>query len=435
MPLENDHRAARRHRLPHRRRPVVQHRRRAGAEESGQLAGVRRQHRLAAPLGEPPQLTGQGVEAIRVDDQGAVDLLDQAADRVDRIGMLAQPRAEGHRPLTLQGLEHALPGLGAEPSGSGHRKRQGHALERGRLGHREQRLGHRQGDQARTRAHGRPSGEHRCPRLALRAGDHQQVAVVPLVAVGTARTEQMAQLLGREQAQVAFGRFDQRRRNTQVGNHDLSCRPGGGRKKVGDLGSRKGDGEIGADVGPGNGGAAARQPAGKIDRDPGPLGPVQLLHQRRQVPFQRPGQTGAEKGIHHQLAARAETRGPLRSLGALDLFDHQTRPAADAELHAGIASRFPAASGESYPHQVSARGQMASQRQTVAAVVSGSAEDGHRAGLGEALADRVGHADGRVLHQHQAGDAELLDRGAIDLAHGLGAEDAHRLRPPADGPR
>src|SRR5206468_2025467 len=74
------------------------------------------------------------------------------------------------------------------------------------------------------------------------------------------------------------------------------------------------------------------------------------------------------------------------------------------------------------PHLPAAHREMAGDRQAVPSVVARTAEDRRRLRLAERLPDRLDDADGGVLHQHQAGDPQLLDGGAVDLAHGFGGE-------------
>ena len=78
-------------------------------------------------------------------------------------------------------------------------------------------------------------------------------------------------------------------------------------------------------------------------------------------------------------------------------------------------------------HGDAADAEPAGQRQSVAAVVALAADDAH-AHAGEAVEEalHLGHDPGcRVLHQDRPGDAEVLDRPAVDVPDLLCGDDLH----------
>jgi len=99
----------------------------------------------------------------------------------------------------------------------------------------------------------------------------------------------------------------------------------------------------------------------------------------------------------------------------------------------GVAGEGGRVAGEEQPHRVAGPLEVPGHHETVAAVVAPAADDGDRR-AGSQIMQQGGGVAARVLHQHDARQAELLDRPAIDVAH-LGAGQRPHGDLPAACPR
>ncbi len=124
-------------------------------------------------------------------------------------------------------------------------------------------------------------------------------------------------------------------------------------------------------------GAAAGEAARQVDRHPRPGRRVERGDQRREEPFERPRQAGAEEGVDHQVGRRGDGEGGASSPSA-HLDERQLEAAADRELHRGVAAELPAAGRQDDLDLVAAHVQVARHGQAVAAVVARAAEDDRR---------------------------------------------------------
>ena len=142
---------------------------------------------------------------------------------------------------------------------------------------------------------------------------------------------------------------------------------------------------------------------------------------------QRRGQAGAEHRVDDQIVAG--------DLGAVQLprgfvgdFDDGLADAAENfEIDPRVAFDFGETADDEHRHVEAALLQRARHDEAVAAVVALAADDGDAAigEIGIEGFDRGHHLAAGVLHQHQRGDADVLDRAAIGFAHLLGVQDPH----------
>ena len=144
--------------------------------------------------------------------------------------------------------------------------------------------------------------------------------------------------------------------------------------------------------------------------------------------------TGAPQSLIAAIAAAAGSRGaplkPVPKIASTTAPEPRRRVASESASTASAAakrSRLAAASPRSSlggPEQQrldleAGLGEQARGDQAVAAVVALAADDPHRP-LRRELGDRRGDRRAGRLHQLQRGDAAVLDRPAIDLAHPVG---------------
>src|SRR5437763_676883 len=102
------------------------------------------------------------------------------------------------------------------------------------------------------------------------------------------------------------------------------------------------------------------------------------------------------------------------------------RRAEPAQRLGGVAADALGVAGQQDAHVAAAIAQSPRDDEAVAPVVALAADDRHRP-VGVQALDLAGDRGPRVLHELHAGDAALLDRPAVGLAHLLG--DGQRLQP------
>ena len=143
--------------------------------EPGKLPVVGSEHGEGPPPVQYIHMPRQGIYAVGVQHHGNFQILQQRADQLLRLGRSPQAGADEGR-VTGAGLLQNFP----VPL------RQGEGHGRGAL-HRHDGVdlpGHAQKDQSRPAAHGGGGRQHRRAGIALAPGQEEQLAVVPLVAVG-----------------------------------------------------------------------------------------------------------------------------------------------------------------------------------------------------------------------------------------------------------
>ena len=94
----------------------------------------------------------------------------------------------------------------------------------------------------------------------------------------------------------------------------------------------------------------------------------------------------------------------------------------DREVRGGVAGKFVGRAEQQHAARVAADFEVAGDDEAVARVVAFAAQDDDRAVDAEPL-QHVDAAAAGVFHQHQAGDAVLVDRAAIDRAALLAGEE------------
>ena len=189
---------------------------------------MRRQHAGPVPRdpGEGPPVVGQGVQRVRVQDEGLLHVRDQLQHQTPGRTIPAQPGPDQAHARRLQ-VPHDR-GLGRVSDGAG-----GDLLDRGRhdlraLGgqHGVDPLGHDEAHDAGSRAGGRRRAEIRGPREAQAARDGEHRAEGAFVRVGRSLRE--PDRLGRRERQLGRLRHLQHgggdRDPLRVGDADLHLR-------------------------------------------------------------------------------------------------------------------------------------------------------------------------------------------------------------------
>ena len=177
-----------------------------------------------------------------------------------------------------------------------------------------------------------------------------------------------------------------------------------------------------------------RRPRRNVERDDGPGARVDQLDQARDEPLGRATRARAEERVDDDVRARQRLRGralvldaPRAHAGTLERAQHLGGVAADLALRKRQQDLRPRP-----PFLQPPRGDEA-----VAAVAALAADHRHpriapRLEILEQRTDLLGRAASRVLHQRGAGDAELVDRAAIEPPRLRGGEEGlHRRYRPA----
>jgi len=322
-------------------------------------------------------------------DRGCLGARGQAKDVVRRLRIsvvVAARVARGHH-LDDLGVEGALPG---RRRGDRHQ-----ASARAQPGHPDQ---------------GGGAG------LARRARDHQQVSRAALVR-GHLAPRQPIRDPGVVEETRRLGRAGDR--DPEVDQLDSAHRRLGVDVEP-ELARAHGRGEVGAKHGPGGAARVGVEPRRDVDRQLESASGVHRRQRRRRHAGDLAPEADPEHGIDHQGGAREPLaprigRGPRPAVldrhaaGALERRQH----------HRGITRRLGAAGGEQHAGPDPGHRELARDHEPVTAVGACAAHD-HDRRLGrtrQLAASDVGDAAARVLHEQQAGHAEVARRRRVGGPH------------------
>ena len=145
-------------------------------------------------------------------------------------------------------------------------------------------------------------------------------------------------------------------------------------------------------------------------------------------PDKRRVQAGAEDGIHDESAVADFREVKLPRLAVGDLDHGHAEPAENVEVRPGVAADLGDLADQKDQDVDVALQQRTRHHEAVAAVVAAPAEDRHLPFQQIAVHGLHGrnHLPSGVLHEHERGNTDLLDRPAIGLAHLSGGQDSHR---------
>ena len=174
-------------------------------------------------------------------------------------------------------------------------------------------------------------------------------------------------------------------------------------------------------------GAVGREARRQIDRDDGDTEAVEVGDNRFEEAGQRSAKAGAENRIDDEIAARELREVQLPFLGVGDLDDRHADAAEDLEVRARVAAHFSDAAKQEHRGLDAALHQRARDDEAVAAVVAAAADDADaaRSEIVERRLHRRHRLPPGILHQHDRGDADVLDRTAIRFAHLFRVEHSH----------
>ena len=266
-------------------------------------------------------------------------------------------------------------------------------------------------------------------RLAPRPGDGEHVAVVAFVAIGRSRDNQLAHAGAREELDArTLDRFENVRRNADIGDDDIARTRLGGRQHQRQLRCRQRHGHAGFDRIADRIGRIGGQSRRQIDGHNRNAGGVDIRDDAFDEPADGRVQAGAEHCVDDERAVAylGEVQLPCLAIGDLDY--RESEAAEDFEVRTRIAAHVGDAAHEKHRHVDTPLEQRAGDHEAVAAVVAASAEHGHLE-LEQIAVHRLhrgDHLTAGVFHQNQWRDADFLDRAAIGFAHLCGVEYAHR---------
>ncbi len=246
--------------------------------------------------------------------------------------------------------------------------------------------------------------------------------------VGRARRDELAHTLARQQLEPRpLELVDHGRRNPDVGNHEIAAERVRGRQDERDLRRgqrhrhRRFDG-LAFDLV-----RVRRHARRQVDGDDRDAQPVHVGDDRLEQPRHRSVEARADDRVDNQVALGdlAEVQLPL--LCGRDLHHRQTDAAEDLEVDAGIAPHVADAAEQKDGGLDAALRERPRDDEAVAAVVAAAAQDADLA-RGEIL---EGPLHGRhrlaprILHEHDRGQADLVDRHPVGLAHLLRVQNSH----------
>ncbi len=139
-------------------------------------------------------------------------------------------------------------------------------------------------------------------------------------------------------------------------------------------------------------------------------------------------EAGAEDGVDDDRAVADFGEVQLPRLAVRDFHDGQAEAPEDVEIDPRVAAHVATLADEEHRHADAALRERSRDDEAVAAVVAAAAKHGD-VPVEQVAVDRFHRRDdlaSGVLHQHERGDADLLDRPPIGFAHLRGVEDSHR---------
>jgi hypothetical protein len=176
---------------------------------------------------------------------------------------------------------------------------------------------------------------------------------------------------------------------------------------------------------------SADMPDGTSIDTTGMPGSVHVGDHRLEHALERRAQARPEERVDDEVALRDLGEVQLPGLLVVDLDDGESEVPEHLEVGARVAADAAERPDDEDRGVDAALQQRAGDDEAVAAVVARAAQHGHGA-LGQVVEDglhRGHHLASRVLHQHDAGDPDLLDGATVGVAHLRAGQDSHAAGP------
>ncbi len=246
------------------------------------------------------------------------------------------------------------------------------------------------------------------------------MAEVPLVRAGRARWQPGGDLLANEEMKGARASRE-RRREAEVGDHELAAEIGRRRQHVRRLEGHEGYRVTRRQHRPVRARAIGVEAARQVDRHAHRSPPRQRFHALGRRPVQRTGQSGPKERVDKQ---RRVPEVAIRR-ARFELPDLEADPPADLQLQGAVRRKLPAEPIEAERHFETARREVTSDGEAIPAVVAWATDHGNTSLLRERRGQRLDHGERGVLHQHRSRHPQLFDRPPIEVARLRRGQDSH----------
>ena len=271
-------------------------------------------------------------------------------------------------------------------------------------------------------------GEHGGAGLAARPGDDEHAAEIAFVRIRLPRADEHTHLIARHELHArTIQRLDDFGGNADVGHHHLAGLLLRRRQDERQLRRTERNRHRRFDAVANQIRRVGRHARRHVDGHDRNARPVDVGHDR----FVDAGERGLEARPKERVDDQRvpgnfrEVQLPLTLVGNLD--DRDAKTAEDLQVDPGIAFDLGDLPDDEHRDFDAALMERARDNEAVAAVVALSAEDGHLS-VGEILKEGFHRGDdlaSRVFHENQRGNADVLYRATIGLAHLLGGEYSH----------
>ena len=136
-------------------------------------------------------------------------------------------------------------------------------------------------------------------------------------------------------------------------------------------------------------------------------------------------ESGTENSIDDDIRVSSVSERVIDLVDAGDVVDRNGQALTHHEVRECIAADLRAVTDDEDHRYDAAVFEMPRDRQSIAAVLSGPAEDCRAIDVGEVCVNRVDDRERGVLHEHDRRHAEALGRPPIDVPHLLRSQDLH----------
>ena len=286
-------------------------------------------------------------------------------------------------------------------------------------------VGQRRVDQTGAAPEGRERGHVGGALHPLGAADDEHGPHRALVVERALGDDELAHRLVGEQPDV--GAVVAQRRDADGRDHHLAAERAARRDEVAHLGGVQGHGEVGLHGRPVHGAGARADAAHDVDADHGAGRLVDELDDRGRLALGGAGEPGAEDRVDHHVGHLREDHGVLGERPALarrGAHVHAQRRE-DVEVQPGVAPVLVRRREQEHGDLDARVEELARDHEPVPAVVALAGEDHGLLGL-VPLEDLGRHGEAGALHEVPAGDADAVDRRAVDLLHAVGGVQAQQ---------